>query len=117
MRTSDLKINKILQNQVDALLTRTIADIKNPKDAETFLNDFMTSAEKENFTKRLAVAYWLKKGRSYKNIKDNLKVSSATIAGVQSILEKKGMEMALKNLEADEWASEWSEKIKKIVGK
>lgn len=117
MRTSEKSINKILQKQVDSLLSQTIADLKSPQDAEQFLKDFLTDAEKENFAKRLAVAYWLKKGRSYKNIKDNLKVSSATIAGVQSLINKKGVDMVLKNLEAEEWASQWSDKIKKVIGK
>lgn len=117
MRTSQNKVNKILQSQIESLLSQTIADIKNENDAKIFLSDFLTETELENFTKRLAVAYWLKKGRSYKNIKDNLKVSSATVAGVQDMLKKKGFQLALKNLEADEWANQWSEKIKKIVGK
>lgn len=124
MRSSK-KVNGILQKQVDALFFQTVADIKTAKEAELFLHDFLTESEKENFAKRLAVAYWLKKGRSYKNIKDNLKVSSATVASVQDIVSKKGVQMALKNIEADEWANQWSEKIskawpnglKKIVGK
>lgn len=117
MRTSQNKVNKILQSQIESLLSQTIADIKSENDAKIFLSDFLTETELENFTKRLAVAYWLKKGRSYKNIKDNLKVSSATVAGVQDMLKKKGLQLALKNLEADEWANQWSEKIKKIVGR
>ena len=67
--------------------------------------------------KRLAIAYWLKKGRSYQNIKNNLKVSSATIASVQSQMENPGFQLALKKIEADEWASNWSKKIKGFVGK
>lgn len=116
MRTST-GVNNILQNQIDALFYQTLADIKSPEEAKTFVNDFLSETERDNLAKRLAIAYWLKKGRSYKNIKDNLKVSSATVAAVQTIVNKKGIETALKKLEAEEWASEWSEKIKKIVGK
>lgn len=117
MRISEKKINKILQNQVDSLLSQTIADIKSEDDAKVFINDFFTDAEKENLSKRLAVAYWLKKGRSYKNIKDNLKVSSATVASVQALLDKKGVQMIINNLEAEEWANQWSDKIKKFIRK
>lgn len=66
-------------------------------------------------SKRLAVAYWLKKGRSYENIKQNLKVSSATIASVQENFKKGGFQIVLKKLEAEEWANKWSVKIKKFV--
>jgi len=58
---------------------------------------------------------WLKKGRSYTNIKDNLKVSSATIAVVQGISKTPGMSLALKQMEAEEWANVWAEKIRKFI--
>lgn len=117
MRVSEKKVNDILKKQVNSLLVQTLADLKNTSEVEEFLKDFFTTSEKETFAKRLAVAYWLKKGRSYGNIKENLKVSSATIATVQELLNKKGVEKALKKIEAEEWASQWSEKIKKFVGK
>jgi len=117
MRVSGKKVNEILKKQVNSLLIQTLTDMKNASEVESFLTDFFTPSEKETFAKRLAVAYWLKKGRSYGNIKENLKVSSATIATVQELLNKKGVEKALKKIEAEEWASQWSEKIKKFVGK
>ena len=61
----------------------------------------------------MAIAYYLKKGRSYANIKENLKVSSATIASVQEITDTKGVQLAIKKVEAEEWANKWSEKISK----
>lgn len=115
MRSSGKKVNQILARRTERTLAQAIAEIKSPKEADTFLREFFTKSEHETFSKRLAIAYWLKKGRSYKNIKDNLKVSSATIAHVQEILDKDGIKLALKKLEADEWASLWSKKIKKFV--
>ena len=92
-----------------------VADLKDENEVETFLTDFFNESELETFVKRLAVAYWLKKGRSYSNIKDNLKVSSATIASIHESLKKPGVALAIKKLEADEWANVWSEKIRKFV--
>jgi TrpR-related protein YerC/YecD len=117
MRTSDKKVNKILKSQIDKLFFQTISDLNTHIEAEKFLSDFLTPSERETFAKRLAVAYWLKKGRSYTNIKENLKVSSATISTVQDMLAKKGVQDALKKVEAEEWANQWSEKIMKFVGK
>lgn len=117
MRVSEKKVSQILKKQIALLFAQTLADLKTPGDAEEFLKDFLTPSEADTFAKRLAVAYWLKKGRSYGNIKENLKVSSATIATVQGMLAKSGMDKALKNIEAEEWASQWSDKIKKFVGK
>jgi TrpR-related protein YerC/YecD len=115
MRTSELKLNSSLKNQIIKTLSQTIADLKNPVEADIFIKDFFTNAEIETFAKRLAVAYWLKKGRSYTNIKTNLKVSSATIADVASQKDKKGFKLALQKAEAEEWATLWAEKIKKFV--
>lgn len=114
MRTSTQKINSTLKKQITKSLNQVLLDMKKPQEMAEFLGDFLTDAEYEVFAKRLAVAYWLKKGRSYQNIKTNLKVSSATIASVQSMIETKGFSLALKKLEAEEWASQWAKKISKL---
>lgn len=115
MRTSDQKLSSALKNQITKTFSQTIADLSGFEEMYKFLNDFFNASELETFAKRLAVAYWLKKGRSYTNIKQNLKVSSATIASIQNEMDKPGFKLALKKLEAEEWASEWSEKIKKFI--
>lgn len=117
MRTSKQKLNPTLRNQIIKTFAQVIADIKDQEEALLFLNDFFVDTELEAFAKRLAVGYWLKKGRSYKNIKDNLKVSSATIADVSFIYKTPGFDLGLKKIEADEWAEVWAKKIKKITGK
>lgn len=117
MRTSDQKLSISLKNQIAKTLAQTISDLSNFDETYKFLSDFFNQSELETFAKRLAVAYWLKKGRSYTNIKENLKVSSATIASIQNEMGKPGFKLALKKLEAEEWANEWSEKIRKFVRK
>ena len=97
------------------MFVQTIADLRDLQEVKTFLTDFFNETEYEAFIKRLAIAYWLKKKRSYTNIKENLKVSSATIASVQSVIEKPGFKLALKKVEAEEWANVWAEKIKKFI--
>jgi uncharacterized protein YerC len=116
MRTSDRKINPILKNRIARTFAQTLSDLNDPDRVEIFLKDFFNDSELETFAKRLAVAYWLKKGRSYSNIKENLKVSSATIATVQSLLKTKGFKLAVKLMEAEEWANVWEKRIKKFVG-
>lgn len=117
MRTSEHKLNPSLKNQILKIFSQTIADLKDFNSADVFLNDYLTKSEHESLAKRLAIAYWLRKGRSYSNIKRNLKVSSATIANVQSMMDKPGFRLAIKNIEAEEWANVWSKRIKGFVGK
>jgi uncharacterized protein YerC len=115
MRTSKNKLNPIFKKEIIKTFIQTLDDLNGVNEKETFLYDFFNDVELETYTKRLAIAYWLKKGRSYENIKNNLKVSSATIATVEKLMDTQGFKLALKKMEAEEWANVWSEKIKKII--
>ncbi|MCX6705532.1 MAG: Trp family transcriptional regulator [Candidatus Woesebacteria bacterium] len=77
----------------------------------------INDSELETFAKRLSIAYWLKKGRSYENIKTNIKVSSATIATIEKLSKKPGFAAGVKKMEAEEWANVWAEKIQKFIRK
>jgi len=111
MRASHIKLNPILKKEIINTFISTIHDMKNEKDLETFFKDFFNQIELETYAKRLAVAYWLKKKRSYQNIKNNLNVSSATIASVNNQLFTKGIKIAINIMEADEWANKWAKRI------
>lgn len=116
MRLSKKKINQRIEKQIFNIFYQVIADIQNPQEARVFLEDILTKAELEALTKRLAVALYLEKGRSYDNIKKNLKVSSATVATVAEQMKKgKGFEIALKKIRAEEWAERWTKRIGGIV--
>ena len=77
----------------------------------------MSPIEYQVIAKRLAIAIFLDKGRSYENIKSTLKVSSATIASVQETMGNPGIQHALRKVKADEWADEWAGKISTLMGK
>jgi len=117
MRTSGRILNKSLKGQIIKTLAQTISDLKNVSEVEEFLYDFFNDQELETYSKRLAVVYWLKKKRSYENIKENIKVSSATIATIRSLTQKPGIKLALTKIEAEEWANQWADKINKFVNK
>jgi len=88
-----------------------------------FLGDVLTETERVVLAKRLAIAVYLNKNKSYENIRKDLKVSSATIANVQKMLENggSGFDLALRTIEAEEWANEMQKKIsggfKRVFGK
>ena len=111
MRTSSVNINSSLERQIIKSLVQVLADFDKTEQIDQFVRDFFTKSEIETFSKRLAIAYWIKKGRSYSNIKNNLKVSSATIATVATQMKKSGYQQALKQMEAEEWANVWAKKI------
>jgi len=117
MHVSKNKLNDSLRKEIIRTFIQTLDDLKGFKEKEIFLTDFFNNQELETYAKRLAIAYWLKKKRSYENIKNNLKVSSATIATVEKLLETEGFKLALKKMEAEEWANVWSERVKKLASR
>lgn len=111
MRISAQQLNKTIENQVFQILFQVFADTRTPEETKNLLDDLLSETELVVVAKRLAVAIYLDKGRSYENIKSMLKVSSATIAAVQAKMGNSGMELALRKVKAEEWAGGWSEKL------
>jgi len=123
MQVSKIKLNKNIAHQTYAVFYQTMADLHSSKETEAFLKDFLTEIELITLAKRLMIALYLEKGYSYALIKKNLKVSSATIANVDKMMKKgsSGFALALKKIDADEWAQNLTAKISgfvsKIIGK
>ena len=115
MQASRTRVNPIINKQIVSLWHQMVADIKTPEEAEIIFSDLLSEIEMMAVTKRLAVGYYLNKKRSYEVIKNNLKVSSATIAAVQQDLKKPGWKLALQKVLAEEWSTKWEEKIKKLI--
>lgn len=112
MRTSKKSVNQNLKRQIHRLLYQVVADLKNSAETQIFLNDFLSKEELEVVTRRLAVAYFINKGKSYGEIKNLLNVSSTTIASIAPQIEKRpGYQLALKKIQAEEWAQNWANKI------
>jgi len=108
-------MNPTLQKTITRTFLTLLTDLKNEKQLETFLMDFWSEKEFETYTKRLAIAYWLKKGRDAKNIQENLGVLPNEIKEIEKKLSSPGIKLALKYLEAEEWANQWAEKIKRFT--
>lgn len=117
MQVSKRKVNRLVERQIRNMWHQLVADIKSPEEAEKILGEILSETEQVAITKRLAVGYWLSKKRSYEVIKENLKVSSATIATMQQELRKPGWELAMKKIMAEEWATKMEERIKSLLAR
>lgn len=117
MQNSKLRVNATLEKQLKRTLFQLLVDLKSATEVETVLTDLLSPSELTTFSKRIGVAYWLAKGRSYENIKENLKVSSATVADVKNNLKAPGWKLALLKVTADEWATNWEQRIKGVFKK
>jgi uncharacterized protein YerC len=108
-------INASLKRQLLRTFAQMLSDLKDEKEIETFLTDFFVEKELEKYIKRISVAYWLKKKRDKENIKRNLMATEKEILEAKKFLTTEGGKLALKNIEAEEWANVWAEKIKKFT--
>lgn len=117
MQISNRKLNGALEKQIFSVFYQALADLKTPQEVEIVVSDLLTETEKTALAKRLAIVAFLDKGRSYENIRETLKVSSATIASVAEQMGSPGMQLALTKIKAEEWAEEWAEKISTILKK
>lgn len=113
MQVSKTKLNAQIEKQIFEIFYQTIADLKRKDDVKIFVRDFFTKTEQSVIAKRLAIAMYLDKNRSYEQIKNALKVSSATIANVDKMMTKnsEGFVLALRRIEAEEWAGNLAKKI------
>lgn len=114
MQISKKTLNATLEKQLAATLYQLISDIKSTHDAKIVLETILSPTELSAVIKRVSIAYWLSKNRKYENIKNNLMVSSASIADVQKQLKSTGWQLVLKFINAEEWASTWEQKIKNV---
>lgn len=114
MQVSARKLNKNIEKQIFSILYQLVAELKSSREIETLMADLLSDTERLAIAKRLAVATFLEKGRSYANIRETLKVSSATIASVQAAMGNPGFQLALTQVRAEEWADEWGDKISNL---
>jgi len=116
VQISKKKISPKIKKQISNLLCQVITDIKNPPEAKLFLESFLGNNEQEVITRRLGITYFLEKGKTYSWIKENLAVSSTTVATVAREAKKgQGFKVALQKIYADEWADRWAQKINQML--
>lgn len=110
-------LNKELEKHIFELFTQTIAELKNQKDVESFLEDLLSPTEKIMLVKRLAIAILLAKGYTYNAIDDTLKVSRATIMNVSYWLKhgKSGYQQAVERIIKDQKKEELLDNIEEIL--
>lgn len=97
------------------MLYGILAELKTPEEIKMVFGDILTESELTSVIKRLGIAVYLDKGRSYEDIKNNVKVSSATIATVAERLGNPGWQEMIKRIKAEQWATEWTSKITKSI--
>lgn len=117
MQLSNNPLNKNIEKQLSEMMYGILAELHSPEEIKMVMNDVLTEGERMAILKRLGIAVYLDKGRSYEDIKNNIKVSSATIASVAENTGNPGWQEMIKRIKAEEWASGWTKKITEGIGR
>jgi uncharacterized protein YerC len=104
MQVSAQHLDSRLAEQAKAQLIFVLAGLSDEKTAARFFQDFFTDTEQTVLVKRLAIAVMLNQKKSYEEIRTTLKVSSATIAMMNDLIQLPGVKKALTQLIEDQWA-------------
>lgn len=89
------------------------ADIKNTRDVQTFLDDFLTPTEKVMLAKRMTIAVLFSKGHDHRSISSMLKVSTTTVNTIAKFLSLKtpGYQLLIKKYLQKESTKEFLEDL------
>lgn len=92
---------KVLMKYLDLLWT-SIAELRTRDEVKSFFKDLLSKTEAVMLSRRIFIAKLLLAGKSYDEIKDELKTSHTTIANVHRWLESGfgGYENAVKKFES-----------------
>lgn len=107
-------MNNTLKRGLTKTFFQMLSDLNSKDEIALFWTDFLDTEEIETLIKRISIIYWIRKGRSEENIKTNLGATKNEVEKAKILLKRPGVKLAIKKLEAEEWANVWSEKIKNI---
>lgn len=111
-------LKKEIEERVFEILLETIASLKNPEEINDFIEDFLSPVEKIMLAKRLAIAVLLGRGYDYRQIREILKVTPGTIAGVNLKLKYagRGYKKVVEKILKEEKIGKIFEKIGGVAG-
>lgn len=89
-QVSKYPISKGVYDRIFKVFLKTLVNIKNPKDAEEFVESILTPVERIMLAKRLAIAFLLEKDYKYREIQRVIRVSLPTIASVNVVRQYMG---------------------------
>lgn len=110
-------MNKALEKTLNSIFLQLLEDLKGKKEIESFLKDFVGERDYGRLVKKLATVYWIRKNRPTEVIKNNLTVTEKEIIETKKIMNRPGIKLAIKYMEAEEFANVWVDKIKKLKQK
>lgn len=108
-QVSNYPISKAVADRIFDVFAKTLIGLKGKSDVDDFVDDLFSPTEKIMFSKRIAIAFLLMKGYSYRNISKLLCVSTSTIGAIGLSLKhgKGGYDRILNKIAKEEKLEEF----------
>jgi uncharacterized protein YerC len=116
-QVSKVKLNKKVEKELLHNFNLVLANIKQEKEMDYFLNSLLTKTERIMLAKRLAIVILLKEGVFQSRIAGVLGVTQATVSRMDIFLDARGAgyEVALKKLEREKAFIEFKKVLMGLV--
>ncbi|MFC1649920.1 Trp family transcriptional regulator [Patescibacteria group bacterium] len=117
-QVSKYPIEKAAYTSIFNGFNKVIISLKDKKDTEAFLSDFLTPTEKIMLAKRLSIALLLERKLKYREISKVLRVSTTTVSNVALAYShsKSYKKVIRKMLRDKKFEKQLTEFIKKVFG-
>lgn len=89
-QVSKFQLSEKIETQIRNIFAEIISLLSGKENVFVFLDDFLTQTEKIVLSKRIAIAFMLKKSYDYETIKNILKVSQSTVSAISLKLKYAG---------------------------
>jgi len=112
-------LSKESNYEIQATLWWLLARLNSDSDIKIFLNGLLTKTEKIMLAKRLAIAFLLNKNYNHRDIRDALKVSTATVSKIKEAIDKTegSYEIFIKKLEKRNELKKLEKQFDRFIGK
>ncbi|OGG01901.1 hypothetical protein A2Z33_01520 [Candidatus Gottesmanbacteria bacterium RBG_16_52_11] len=116
-QVSNYPVNKDIFYEIRDEFLWVLADLRNADDVKAFYSDFFTKTERIMFAKRLAIAFMIRQGMKYDDIRRVLHVSTSTISAVAAWMEKggDGVKRVIDRLSAEHKMLQFWKKVRREV--
>lgn len=117
MQDTIYQSNTELETHLKEELAKVIADMKSPKEIQSFLTLFLSENELLMLAKRLAIFKQLSANDSYESIQQKLSVSSATVSSIAQLKNESFAKKVAQVIQAQDWAEQTASKLRSFFTK
>lgn len=108
-------MNKNLNSQIKKVFFKIVAEENDPQKIQELFLDLCGEKKMADLSSRVACALYLDKGRNEEDIMTNLDMKKSDVVEIKKNLGNVGIQYLIQHAKAEEFASEWSTRIIRLI--